>query len=132
MTVKKFFKNLDLFGLPVNLTYQGENYFKTSFGGCVSILLVLGVIALSISSFMSLYLTPNFQVLPEDFDFSKTNLTIDFQATTVAIGMSIFDSNLNASQAYTNQYARVRFQLWHNSLIKTPVDAVYCEDLYAE
>ena len=30
-------KKLDLFGKPISLGYKGEEFFRTRFGGCVSI-----------------------------------------------------------------------------------------------
>ena len=39
--VKREMKAQDLFGIPVTLTYKGEDSFNTLVGGIISILLVL-------------------------------------------------------------------------------------------
>ena len=42
--VKKI-RNCDLFGQPIELRLQGENSYKTLAGGCISILVKLGIIS---------------------------------------------------------------------------------------
>ena len=32
---------MDMFGYPIQLTYQGESEFKTKTGGCISILIII-------------------------------------------------------------------------------------------
>ena len=59
-------------------------------------------------------------------------MTMDFSTNNVAIGMSVYNVyDYNQTQEYTNQFVRVKIQSFldgHTS----DVDAVYCEDLYAE
>ena len=38
-------KSLDLFGTQVSLTYHGENKIKTCFGGIISIILLIAIVA---------------------------------------------------------------------------------------
>lgn len=35
---------MDLFGVPVQLTYNGERTFRTCLGGCVSLVLVVVIL----------------------------------------------------------------------------------------
>ena len=40
-----FFKSLDMFGKPMQLTYKGQEHFKTTFGALLTILSVMGFLA---------------------------------------------------------------------------------------
>ena len=41
---QKMISSFDLFGLPVQLTHQGQPFFKTGLGGCISLVFVLVII----------------------------------------------------------------------------------------
>ena len=56
---------------------------------------------------------------------------MSFSADTVAVSMYISNSVENYTQEYTNTLARVKFIDSHN-YTRTPIDAVYCEDLYSK
>ena len=49
--------------------------------------------------------------MPADYYFSSTNVTMDFSAYALAVGISVLDDNDNLTQAYTNTLARVSFSL---------------------
>ena len=38
------FKKMDMFGTPVQLTYRGEDKFKTVAGGCMTLLLMVIIV----------------------------------------------------------------------------------------
>lgn len=44
--VKKFVKNLDVYAKPITMTYQGSDKFKSTFGGAISMILLILIIAL--------------------------------------------------------------------------------------
>ena len=106
--VNKSIKSLDLFGSTVSLTYKGQTAFNTCSGGLISLILILVIATGSILQLNSLYFHPEFVTHPVEYDFSLTNMTLDFSANSVAIGMSIFDFNFNATQEYTNSKVRVQ------------------------
>ena len=56
-----------------------------------------------------------------------------FEASTMAIGVVIEDSNANRTQAYANTLVRVQFS-YLNYIDRSVsfIDAAYCEDLYAD
>ena len=56
-----------------------------------------------------------------------------FEASTMAIGVVIEDSNSNRTQAYANTLVRVQFS-YLNYIDRSVsfIDAAYCEDLYAD
>jgi hypothetical protein len=41
----KILRKIDLFGQPVRLTHEGEHEFKTEFGGALTIILIVGLMA---------------------------------------------------------------------------------------
>ena len=58
-----------------------------------------------------------------------------FEASTLAVSVAVYDNSYNLTQAFTNTLARVRFQITsfdQNEFITNKIDAVYCEDLFAE
>jgi len=42
----RLFKKLDLYALPVTLRYKGEKKFYTNFGACVSLSVILTLVAI--------------------------------------------------------------------------------------
>ena len=127
---QRLIRSFDLFGRPVGLTYKGQRKFTTSIGGCISLILVLSIIAGAIIRFRQIYYYPEFQVLPAEINFRKQNLTLDFSVNTVAVSVFTEDSNNNYTQAYSNSKSRVSFVLYKNGDPQR-IDAVYCEDFYA-
>ena len=86
---QKLISNLDLFGLPVQLTHQGQLYFKTGLGGCISLLLILVISIGAIIQFRRVYYEPEFNALPPDYEFGLKNLTVNFSANSLAISVGI-------------------------------------------
>ena len=56
--VQRNFKSIDLFGQSVNLTWNGEDQYKTGFGASISFVLLL--ILLAFSSYKLYYLVNRF------------------------------------------------------------------------
>ena len=46
--VKKNLRSMDMYGKPVELTFKGKQGFKTKFGGTISLLLLMFLVAISI------------------------------------------------------------------------------------
>lgn len=40
----KFLKRLDIFGLPVSINYKGKRYFRSKFGGILSLITIIVVL----------------------------------------------------------------------------------------
>jgi hypothetical protein len=53
------FKTIDFFGQSINLTWNGEDTFKTTFGASVSLILILILIGYSIVSAIDLFTLAN-------------------------------------------------------------------------
>ena len=68
---KELIKQQDLFGVPVQLTYKGERAFNTAFGGCLSLLLIVGMTTYFVFSFLSTYNNPQYNSTPPSIDYSK-------------------------------------------------------------
>ena len=84
-------KGFDLFAQPVQLTHRGQTAFKTGLGGCVSLLLILAIVAGAIIQLEQVYFRPEFNALPVSYDFSASSVTMDFKASTMAIGVYIIN-----------------------------------------
>ena len=90
--VLKFF---DLFGRPVQLTHKGHSTFRTSLGGCLSLLVIISISVFATIRLREIYFSPHFQLLPTDFDFNQNNVTMDFLTNTLAVKIQAIDSNKN-------------------------------------
>ena len=95
-------RGLDLFGMPVQLTHQGQRTYKTGLGGCVSLILILALVAMAITQFNQVYYYPEFKALPPDYDFSQREVTLSYEQSTIALGVVIKDSNSNFTSQYAN------------------------------
>ena len=71
--------SLDVFSLPVALTFQGNFLIKSALGGCVSIVLVVVFVAVSTYRMLSELTSPTFVASPKtlsmidkfDFDYKQ-------------------------------------------------------------
>ena len=70
-SIQEQIRQRDLFGVPVQLTYKGERTFNTAYGGCCSILLVLGLCTYFIFEVQRSYLEPTFLSTPPSIDYSQ-------------------------------------------------------------
>lgn len=43
--MNRWLRNLDVYGKPVTMTYRGKDKFKTTFGGVVSLILLLFIVS---------------------------------------------------------------------------------------
>ena len=78
------------------------------------------------------YFHPEFETHPVEYDFSQTNLTLDFAVNTVAVGMTVYDTTFNFTQGYTNTKARAYFTFTAPDGSFWNIDALYCTDVYAD
>ena len=129
--VQSKIKEQDLFGTTVQLTYKGEGAFNTVFGGCVSLIMVLGF---SVTFFFYLYghyFNPQFDKHPDRLNFDVESVTFDpMFGDTIAV-LAVFTHNYAYVDA--SKYMRIQFsQQYTDSSTTTYFDAVYCKDLYAD
>ena len=66
-------KSQDLFAIPVQLTYRGEKGFNPFCGGCISLLLIVGLSTYFILSIHNLYMNPDYMVTPRRFNYSGSS-----------------------------------------------------------
>ena len=114
-------KRQDLFGIPVQLTYNGQVAFNTVFGGIVSILFMLALAAAFSYQLYVQITDPKFMNYPPRVDYSeKTTKLNTTTGTTLAYAVNKFYAD--------ESQVRIKFLAPDNSKI----DAVYCRDLYKE
>ena len=116
-------RGLDIYGVPVQLTYKGQTNFNTVFGGLVSILVALVLAIFFVETLYEEYSWPQFQTLPVTFDVrdKKTYLNPAL-GNTIAVG---HDSDL--ADLRVNFFAKPDDVQPYQYL-----EGVYCTDLYAE
>ena len=131
-SIKEFIRKRDFFGQAVQLTYKGQTRFKTGFGGCVTILIVVAIAIQSFIDLDNLVMAPNFGSTPPTFNYfydESFNLTtLENMPMAVRI-YSISASYSEADQDEINANFRVVFK---NELSGKVTPAVYCKDLFAE
>ena len=81
-TLLDYLRKIDLFAVPISLTYKGEKKFSTRIGGCFSLLLILGFIAYSITSLYHLIKNPYLQNNPESLYVSMLENSEAYNVTT--------------------------------------------------
>ena len=122
LRAKRTIKNQDLFGVPVQLTYQGDKSFKTACGGCLSILFVLSFTVGFILQFRELYVNPQWVSSPETFDYSSTRMTLSPNESTFAV------SFYNVVPPTSNNTLRVKY----TDSTGASVAPMFCTDVYSE
>ena len=75
-------RKIDLFAVPISLTYKGEKKFSTRIGGCLSLILLLGFVAYSIVTLYDLINNPYLQENPETLYHSILENTEAYNVTT--------------------------------------------------
>lgn len=68
--MKELVRRQDFFGKAVQLTYRGQTRFKTIFGGCITILIIIGIAIQSSIELQNLVLDPKFSNKPSTYDFN--------------------------------------------------------------
>ena len=53
-------RNLDYFGAPVGVTFDGRSEYKTKFGGCCTLLLIICFGSVLCTSLLGLFLNPTY------------------------------------------------------------------------
>ena len=131
-SIKEFIRKRDFFGQAVQLTYKGQTRFKTWFGGCVTILIVVAIAIQSFIALDNLVMAPNFGSTPPTFNYfydESFNLTA-LQNMPMAVRIySISGFHTEADQDEINANFRVVFK---NEFSGKVTPAVYCKDLFAE
>ena len=124
--IKASIKSGDLFGVSVQLTYKGEEKFKTFCGGCVSLFFLLTMVLYFAYEFETAYYHPTYWNTPIIHDMSARQSQLYPQyGNTIAISLESYEEKEEIPQNYRVQYFLREF------VNKTVVDAVYCSDLYA-
>ncbi len=67
--MKELVRKTDFFGKSVRLTYRGQTRFKTIFGGCITILIIIGIAIQSSIELQRIVMDPNFYNKPSTYDF---------------------------------------------------------------
>lgn len=123
-TTLNFVRKLDLFAVRVQLSYKGQRFFGTAFGGCISLLLVLSFLSVVAFELNRSLMTP---VLSSSIDFNYKALDEQFLVPTKSSTVAVQITNAGAAQEDISKQVRVYFS--ENGL---GISAVYCKDFYAE
>ena len=75
-------RSLDLFAVPVSLTYKGKTRFSTLCGGFFSLIIILGFLAYSVMTLHELIVHPVLKSNAERVYFSASGNTDVFNITT--------------------------------------------------
>ena len=119
-----FVRKLDLFAVRVQLSYKGQRFFRTAFGGCISLLLVLSFIFVVAFELNRSLMSP---VLYSSIGFNYKSLDEQFLVPTKSSTVAVQISNAGEAQEEISKQLRVYFK---GSGVG--VSAVYCKDFYAE
>ena len=129
---------LDLFAVPVSLTYKGQKAFNTILGGFCSLLLIIG---------FGTFITLDLHKVLTNPDFSETSTSLyasyqnsepyELNTLNQTVALSIYRSDMTNEE--TNSYFRVYFLTEVQTLnadntttkVETPVAAVLCRDFYS-
>ena len=126
-----------MFGIPVQLTFNGRTHYGTPCGGVMSILIMLVFSIGGLSRLYKLWANPVYQQYPISYNYEFRNVTIPDDQGTIAVGVlarSLSDITGNS----TDSLVRVQFIAYLNSTFDyqennyTYLDAVYCDELYAD
>ena len=119
-----FVRKLDLFAVRVQLSYKGQRFFRTAFGGCISLLLVLSFIFVVAFELNRSLMSP---VLYSSIGFNYKSLDEQFLVPTKSSTVAVQISNAGEAQEEISKQLRVYF-----TEKAVGVSAVYCKDFYAE
>ena len=132
--ISEWAKAADMFAAPVQLKYRGEATFSTVFGGCVSILLVVGFVTGFFVQLFMLMNDPHYYNYPSTHDYGANETVIDPGAgSTVAVFVSsAYLPTETASQARINFYVLDYSGDSSAGPAQINYDAVLCSELYAD
>ena len=77
----------DLFAIPVQLTFRGQRFFYTLFGGVVSIILMTLLAGISIYQLHSQLSNPQYYSQPQRVTFESKDILTSTATNTIAIGV---------------------------------------------
>jgi len=71
--MNKIMRKIDRFGQPVRLTHEGEHEFKTPFGGCLTIILLVALMGYGIQGFTR-WFKGDIKYLTEEIRFNDVDV----------------------------------------------------------
>ena len=129
---------MDLFAVPVGLTYRREKYFKSGIGGCFSLLIVLAFVAYTAVTLNELGNHPTLTSNAEKTYFSRTSNTEGYDLSTIdsTVAVKIQAQNTTADEMLTtsevNSLLRVVFWQWTSETEYVQLPTVLCSEFYAD
>ena len=102
-------RDIDLFGAPVQLSYRGNRKFRTVCGGCVTLTLILVILALLPSKIIMELNEPTYSNSPQLVETSK-NFTFDYTHSMFAGSISAYkDDGTELSRSTVDSQLRIVF-----------------------
>ena len=125
-------RNLDLFAVPVSLTYKGRSKFSTLLGGCFSLIIILVFLVYAVWLLQDLIFNPILKSNAELIYFSNSDNTEAYNITTRNATPAVLVSGRDLeSDLETNKFLRVVFlQVTPDGTVFLP--AVHCTDFFAD
>lgn len=141
-------RHVDLFGVPVQLTYQGQKKFTTCCGGVMSILMFLSLAVTLVWAFLEELLKPQFLSTPKSSKFYNYDPSVYLEefggiapvtqileiskGNTITAFAGYLNQNVDMRQDVRIRFYTLQFETDGSELTSTEIDAVWCKDFYAE
>ena len=120
-------KSFDLFAIPVQLTYNGQSAYFTLCGGCVSLILIIGLSTYFGLGVREAYINPRYSKSPAEFNYITQGGSIQPQyGNTLAVSID------NDSLDNVHEFFRVTFTIEDENEELSYPDAVWCDELYRD
>ena len=103
-------RDMDMFAVPVSLSYKGKSHFNTLCGGCFTLVLVLTFLSYSVISLHDLITNPVLKGNAQTSYFSSADNTDIYNITTTNSTLAVAISNLYTADENTNKLVRVVFK----------------------
>ena len=127
-------RSLDLFAVPVSLTYKGQRQFTTLLGGFFSLLIILSFLVFTAVSLHTHIVSPDFlqgnsvmtyfayEDNTKTFNISRSDSTVAIQILAIGKGgTSYYDASSDL---------RVVFYKTTDGVLSDPIAAKKCSDLF--
>lgn len=91
----EFFRNIDIFACPINLTMKKNYAYKSSFGGGMTLVLISLMLALAVYSLIRLFEKKEMYVNQYQVNLKKEYGNIDLSDANFMIALQFYDDRLN-------------------------------------
>ncbi|CDW89479.1 UNKNOWN [Stylonychia lemnae] len=101
---KRFLRPLDIYGRPVQLTYQGQYEFKTTFGGGVSLIMITLFLLVSVQQVYDLILRKQSSYQQSQMYFNQEDFQSDHDISSKNFSMAFMLTDNNEEKVYSDLF----------------------------